>query len=670
MHFKVIIDRKTIPVYKTMSVLQACEEGNITIPRFCYHERLSVAGNCRMCLVEIENAPKLVASCAVPVIANMVIHTNSLAVKKAREGVLEFLLLNHPLDCAICDQAGECDLQDQSMFFGSDRSRFKEYKRAIEDMVVGPLIKTVMSRCIHCTRCVRFANEIMGMPGLGTSGRGNSLAINLYINKLFKSEFSGNLIDLCPVGALTSKPYTFVARPWELKSVQSIDTLDSVGSNIRIDVRGYEIMRILPRLNESINEEWVSDKTRFAFDGLKIQRLYEPLLKKNGTFLIVNWQDALKEVITQINLISSPYSLGVDIGPQADLESIFLLKYLVEKKQGIFLNTDRNLLDFQSSYLFNSQISQLDNADCCLLLGVNPRLEASIINLRLRKRYVAGNFKVACFGSPLDITFPIYNFGSSFLSLFKFFEGQHLFCKYFSKANKPMVIIGKSFFQTLNEKQMRVLIDLLTKNTRLINDNWCGINFLSKHASDSGIHELGIKKSCGSFLNLQLLYCIGQSNFKGFCKDTFIIYQGHQGNSVASLSQLILPGSSFVEKTATFVNIEGRYQRTKCALLPPGNAKEDWQIIYAFLEKLFKLQETVAIELKQDLFSFINLSLNKKNIIFNKQKFIVRSKLIVKNTFLPATKIENFYRSDSISKLSITMANCTRSLLEKIPFLK
>lgn len=667
MNFKITIDQKTVNAYKNMSILQACEEANIIIPRFCYHERLSVAGNCRMCLVEIENAPKLVASCAVPAIANMVVHTNSLAVRKAREGVLEFLLLNHPLDCAICDQAGECDLQDQSLYFGSDRGRFKEYKRAVEDIVVGPLIKTIMSRCIHCTRCIRFANEIMGLPCLGTSGRGNSLAINLYINKLFKSEFSGNLIDLCPVGALTSKPYTFIARPWELKSVQSIDTFDGIGSNIRIDVRGYEIMRILPRLNESINEEWVSDKTRFAFDGLKIQRLYEPLLKKDNTFLVITWQEALKEVISQINLISTPYKFGVDIGAQADLESMLLLKYLVEKKQGIFLNTDKQLLDFQASYLFNSKINQLDDADCCLLLGVNPRLEGAIINLRLRKRYLAGNFSIACFGSAVDITCPIYNFGSTFITLLKFLEGRHTFSKHFSKAKKPLIIIGKSFFNILNEKQVKVITEILIKNTKLINNNWSGVNFLNKQASDSGKYELGIKKSRKSFFKMQLVYCIGESNYKTLSKDTFIIYQGHQGNSTASSSNLILPSSSFAEKQATYVNVEGRYQKTKAALFAPGNAKEDWQIIFAFIEKLFKLEKKAILELKQQ---FCITNITSKNLTFVKQTYIICSKLIVRNTFLPATKIENFYRSDNISKLSMTMANCTKTLLEKTPFLK
>lgn len=315
MNFEITIDNNLINLNSNMSILQACESINILIPRFCYHERLSVAGNCRMCLIEINKAPKLVASCATPIMPNMVIYTNSLAVKKAREGIIEFLLVNHPLDCAICDQGGECDLQDQTMVFGSDRSRFQEYKRTNEDIDCGPLIKGIMSRCIHCTRCVRFANEVIGITDLGTSGRGNNLAINFYINKLFKSEFSGNLIDLCPVGALTAKPYTFITRPWELKSIESIDTLDSIGSNIRIDIRGYEIMRILPRLNEKINEEWISDKTRFAFDGLRRQRLYEPMLKKDNEFKVISWKESLTQITNQFDNIKDPYSIAGTIGP-------------------------------------------------------------------------------------------------------------------------------------------------------------------------------------------------------------------------------------------------------------------------------------------------------------------------------------------------------------------
>ena len=659
-----------------MSILQACESINVVIPRFCYHERLSIAGNCRMCLVEIDKAPKLAASCAVPVMPHMIIYTNSLAVKKAREGVLEFLLLNHPLDCAICDQGGECDLQDQTMTFGSDRSRFQEYKRAVEDINCSPLIKTIMTRCIHCTRCVRFANEIIGVADLGTSGRGNNLAINLYIKKLFKSEFSGNLIDLCPVGALTSKPYTFIARPWELKSIESIDTFDGIGSNIRIDVRGYEIMRILPRLNEKINEEWISDKTRFAFDGLKRQRLYEPLLKQNETFKTISWQEALTQIIVQLKSITNSYQVAANLGPQTDLKAIFLLKYLIEKKQGVYLNSDKpaiNSIDFQSSYLFNSTINKLEEADLCLLLGVNPRLEGAIVNLRLRKRYLAGNFKVACFSSSLDLTFPIYNFGATLKNLLKFVEGQHSFCEHFSKAKKPIIMVGKSFFQTFGEKKARVLLNILAKNTNLMNASWKGLNFLNENANDCGKFEFGINTQNAGRLKIKFLYCIGESTFKNFDKHQFVVYQGHHGNSTATLANLILPSSSFIEKNAVFVNIEGRYQKTKAALLAPGKAKSDWSILFALIEKYINFEsktEKLSV-LKKQILNFDNFITNKKKLsllkIYNKN-FLVKSKIILKNSFLPAAKIENFYCTDNISKVSITMVKCSKILLEKSPF--
>jgi NADH-quinone oxidoreductase chain G len=658
----ITIDKNIVSVNNNMSILQACESINLIVPKFCYHERLSVAGNCRMCLVEVEKAPKLVASCASPVMPNMVVNTNSLAVKKAREGVLEFLLLNHPLDCAICDQAGECDLQDQTMVFGSDRSRFLEYKRATKDIQCGPLIKTIMTRCIHCTRCVRFANEVIGIPDLGTSGRGNNLAINLYINKVLKSEFSGNLIDLCPVGALTSKPYTFIARPWELRSIESIDTFDGIGANIRIDVRGYEIMRILPRLNEHINEEWISDKTRFAFDGLKRQRLYEPLLKQDNQFNVINWQEAFKIIYSKLNLINNPYKIAANIGQQSDFESMIYLKNLIESKQGLFLNSEKtalNNLDFQNLYLFNSTISKLDKTDACLILGSNPRLEGSIINLRLRKRYITGGLKLGCFGSFLDLTFPIYNFGSTLVNLIKFIEGKHPFCEYFVNAKKPILIIGKSFFQTFGEKQARLFINILSKNTTLTKNNWDGINFLHDNISSTGQFELGIKTQSPKYLDIQFLFCIGESNIKRFSQKTFIVYQGHQGNSTASMADMILPSTSFIEKNATFINVEGRYQKTKAVLFPPGNSKEDQSILY-----------TLSMGLGLNLKNFKITYLRKNFTLFVKQVFLVKSKIVLKNSFLPSAKLENFYCSDNISKSSVTMMKCSKILLEKTPFLK
>ena len=676
MNFQIIIDHQPVNVNSNMSILQACESAKIVVPRFCYHERLSVAGNCRMCLVEISKAPKLVASCAMPVVQNMVVFTDSLVVKKAREGVLEFLLVNHPLDCPVCDQGGECDLQDQTMIFGSDRSRFREYKRAVEDKQCGPLIKTVMTRCIHCTRCVRFANEVIGLPALGTSGRGNSIEIGLYIKKLFTSELSGNIIDLCPVGALTSKPYTFAARPWELKSIESIDTLDAVGSNIRIDIRGYEIMRILPRLNEKINEEWISDKTRFAFDGLKRQRLYDPLLKKdNGGFEVISWQVALQEIVAKINQITKPYEFCAQVGPQSDLESALLLKRLVTKKNGAFVGFDKsqkNNVDFQTLYRFNSTISGLDKADFCLLLGINPRIEASLINLRLRKKYIGGNFKAISFGAALNLTFPVYNLGSNVKNFLNFVEGQHKFCEYLAKANTPTIIVGQSFFQLFGENQAQTLLKILINNSKVIRPNWNGINFVTSNASEVGAWELGIKTKFAKNLDIKLLYCLGETTLKKMDNNTFVIYQGHQGKASIVNANLILPSSAFTEKSATFVNVEGRYQKTKLALVPPGNAKEDSNILYAIIDSLkMGFDGNVTNFLYKSLFESIP-AVNFKKVSGSKflgHKFGIESRFLIKNTFIPSAKIENFYLADTISESSATMSKCSKVILNKSPFI-
>lgn len=676
MIFQILINNQTVNVSSNISILQACEFANILVPRFCYHERLSIGGNCRMCLVEINKAPKLVVSCAMPVLQNMIIHTNSISVKKAREGILEFLLVNHPLDCPICDQAGECDLQDQTIIFGSDRSRFREYKRGVQDKNCGPLIKTIMNRCIHCTRCIRFANEIIGISSIGTSGRGNSIEISLYIKKVLKSEFSGNLIDLCPVGALTSKPYTFITRPWELKSVQSIDTLDGIGCNIRIDIRGYEIMRILPRLNENINEEWISDKTRFGFDGLKIQRLYDPLLKQhNSLFKIISWQDAFQKIIKKLHNIQKPHHFCASIGPQSDLESIFLLKHLIAKKNGHFVNfeiTHINNIDFQSSYIFNSTISKLKISDICVLLGINPRIDGSIVNLRLRKRFISGNFKVISFNSVLNLTFPVYNMGSTIKNLLLFIEGRHQFCKYFVKAKTPSIIIGQTFFEILGDKQTKLFINVLVKNTSVLQNNWNGINILSKSASDVATYELGIKIKPVKNLNIDFLYCIGESIFSRPAKNTFIVYQGHQGINQIKVANLILPGSAFTEKEATFINIEGRFQKTKLALLPPGNSKVDSNILYVIIDKLnYGFNYNATIFLYKKLLTIIP-SIHRQHVVnslFVTNNFELKLNTIFKNTFIPASKLENFYIADSITKSSITMVKCSKSLLSRMPFI-
>jgi len=664
MTLNVFVNGIEISVDSRVSVLQACEIAGFDIPRFCYHERLSVAGNCRMCLVEVEKAPKLAASCAMPLMPGMRIKTNSPAVRKAREGVLEFLLINHPLDCPICDQGGECDLQDQAMVYGSDRGRFREYKRAIEDKNCGPLVKTIMTRCIHCTRCVRFANEIAGIADLGTSGRGSQIEIGMYIERLFKSEFSGNVIDLCPVGALTSKPYAFSARPWELKSVESIDTLDGICSNIRVDLRGYEIMRVLPSLNEELNEEWLNDKSRFSFDGLKRQRLCDPLLKQNGKFVQISWLEAFDVVLSELK--KSGYKIHGSIGSQCDFESAFMFKNLLNLFGKVNIeNTESNILkeiDFEFLYKFNSSISKVEEADVCLLVGVDPRKEAAILNLQLRKHYVNSNFKVANIGSVLNLTFPCIQLGSSTEDVLKLAQGQNSFCEVLKKAKKPMVIFGSSFFDSLDESTARLILSFVTKNINIISKDWNGINFLSHQASQVGCSEIGVAASDSFSGKPKFIYAIGDAVVENDLEDCFVVYQGHQGNSSALKADLILPGAAYTEKDSTFLNVEGRAQKTQKILSAPGKAKDDVSILSA-----------IASLISQKEFDSKLAEIENYNSVVD--KFFVRTEIFnlsyskIKTKFVVSSKVNNFYLADPISKASPTMTKCSKQLLLKSPFL-
>ena len=675
MSLSVTINGNNFNFDSSMSVLQACELAGYDIPRFCYHERLAVAGNCRMCLVEIDKSPKLVASCAMPLAPGMSIFTDSPAVRKAREGILELLLINHPLDCPICDQGGECDLQDQAMIYGSDRSRFREYKRAVEDKNCGPLVKTVMTRCIHCTRCVRFANDVIGLPDLGTSGRGNALEIGMYIEKLFYSEFSGNVIDLCPVGALTSKPYSFLSRPWELKSIKSVDVFDSVGSNIRVDTRGYEIMRILPNLNEDINEEWISDKVRFSFDALKRQRLCNPLLKRDGVFVQVSWVEAfeaLNNVIQSVNENDTVYGM---VGPHADLESLTLLKKLFSTiGNGALLNSNGcfiNDVDFQHSFRFNTRLSNIENSDLCLLLGVDPRKEGAILNLHLRKRYLNGNFLVANLGSQLNLTFPSFSLGVSSKALYDLAKGQHSFCKILKQAKQPLIIVGNSFIQLLGEKNARLLLKSLVSNSNVVKDDWFGLNFLNYSASSTGTFDIGFTSTNTCYTNTEpkLLYVLGDCNFSRPGNNTFIVYQGHQGHDAVSKADLVLPSAAFTEKVATYVNTEGRYQATQVAVLPPGNAREDWKILYGLLE--FIAEKNRSEISSKFLSNFDSIPFSEEDIMpfFSKEleaSFINRGSN--NNKVLLSGQVNNFYFTDIVTENSPLMAKCSKDLLQKVPF--
>jgi NADH dehydrogenase (ubiquinone) Fe-S protein 1 len=447
---EVFVNNKPVKIEAGAAIIQACEKAGVTIPRFCYHERLGIAGNCRMCLVEV-GGPKPVASCAMPIMPGMKIQTESPNVKKAREGVMEFLLANHPLDCPICDQGGECDLQDQSVRYGSDRSRFIEPtgKRAVENKNFGPLVKTVMTRCIQCTRCVRFANEIAGANELGTSGRGNQMEIGTYVAQSISSEMSGNIIDLCPVGALTSKPYAFTTRPWELKKTESIDVLDAVGSNIRVDSRGPEIMRILPRLNDDINEEWISDKARFTYDGLRRQRLDTPLAKQGNEFVPISWPDALNKIANALRNAEGDEIQGV-AGQLADAESLVCLKDLVNKfdSDNLIIESLKTipsgLSDFRSNYTFNRTIAGLEDADVLLLVGTNPRHEAPIINTRIRKSFLHNGLEIGLVGEKGNLNYKFDHVGTKSTDIEKILDGSHPFSKTFLKAKRPMIILGHS----------------------------------------------------------------------------------------------------------------------------------------------------------------------------------------------------------------------------------
>jgi NADH dehydrogenase (ubiquinone) Fe-S protein 1 len=489
---ELFIDDTPVKVKQGVPLIQACEQAGKTIPRFCYHDRLSIAGNCRMCLVEVEKSPKPVASCAMPAMPGMKVYTDTPLVKKAREGVMEFLLANHPLDCPICDQGGECDLQDQSVRYGHDRGRFSEFvgKRAVEDKDLGPLVKTTMTRCIQCTRCVRFAVDVAGMDELGTTGRGNDMQIGTYIEKAISSEMSGNIIDLCPVGALTSKPYAFTARPWELKSTESIDVSDAVGSNIRVDSRGLEVMRILPRVNEDVNEEWLSDKSRFAYDGLKRQRLSTPMILVDGEFKQATWKEALEFIGDKLRQVDAK-DISVIAGQHADCESLVVCKDLfatlgssnLSFENGRTVQSPSYNADWRSSYLFNSQIAGVDQSDAILLIGSNPKHEAPIVNSRIRKAFLNGA-DVALIGPQKNLNYSYTYLGQTLAAIDDVLSGKSPFAKKFLAAKKPMIIVGSSLLESKNGEEFLSAINKLVSKANVVKPDWTGFNILH-HVSAS-----------------------------------------------------------------------------------------------------------------------------------------------------------------------------------------
>ena len=681
----IIIDYEKIKVEPGTTILQACQKLGIEIPIFCYHERLSIAGNCRMCLVEVEGNPKPVASCSVPCIEGMKIKTTTNKVRKARNGVMEFLLINHPLDCPICDQGGECDLQDIAMGYGKDKSRFSYNKRAVQEKNFGPLIKTVMTRCIHCTRCIRFATEVAGTPELGATGMGENMEVTSYLDKTLTSELSGNMIDICPVGALTSKPFSLTIRPWELNKTESIDVLDAVCSNIRIDTRDNEVMRVLPIVNEEINEEWISDKTRFSYDGLKYNRIDKPYIRKNGELVECTWDEAFDCIVNKIKKINTKKIAAV-IGNQTDCESIILLKELFNKLGSDNLLCSQNNANYNSiprvAYTFNSGITGIEESDLCLLIGTNPRKEAAILNSRIRKRYLNGDYEIFSISPKIDLNYPCKFLGDDPNILEETIKKNNYLSKKLKKSKKPILIIGDNVFTRKDSNSFLYYISELCnkfpiiqkKNKKII---WNGLNFLHYAASRVGALDLQFYSKKNNFNldklysqsaenKLDLIYILGtdQIDVKKLNK-SFIVYQGHHGDFGAEHSDVVLPGCAFSEKDATYVNTEGKVQMTYKACNPPGVAKEDWKIITAVAKKLrhdfnyYDIYDVRKRLVKENKIVFSSL---KEKILNPLVKFGKKGKLLKDKFDLP---IKDFYLTDAITKSSKVMIKCSEELNKK-----
>jgi NADH-quinone oxidoreductase subunit G len=606
---KLNINGREIEVEDGITLLQACELAGFEIPRFCYHERLSVAGNCRMCLVEVVGLPKPMASCATSVNdlrpnrdgTPPAIRTDTPLVKKAREGVMEFLLINHPLDCPICDQGGECDLQDQAMYYVFDGSRYRESKRAVEEKYLGPLIKTFMTRCIQCTRCVRFMTEIAGTPELGAIGRGEDMEITTYLEQGMQSELSGNVVDLCPVGALTSKPYSFIARPWELRKTESVDVMDGLGSNIRVDNRGREVLRILPRNHDQVNEEWISDKTRAAVDALKRKRLDRPYMRQDGKLEEVSWYTAFNEIAARVKKAGGK-RIGAIAGDLCAAEEMFALKMLLDRlgsphrdcrQQGAKLHPRHG----RQSYLFNSTIAGVDKADAVLLIGANPRMEAAVLNARLRKAWLSRRAKFALIGPKADLTYPYEWLGNSLKALDDVLEGRNGALSMLKAASHPMVIVGQPALNhwagetVLLKAWLAAVAAMEGKDASA----WNPFNVLHASAAQAGGLDIGFVPEeggldVGGMLDsgdIEVLYLLGADEFDvSRTGGAFVIYQGSHGDRGARLADIVLPGAAYTEKNGTYVNTEGRVQLGERAVFPPGDAREDWTIIRALSEHL------------------------------------------------------------------------------------
>ena len=670
---KLTINGMEIEVAQGTSIIQAAETLGVEIPRFCYHDKLSVPANCRMCLVEVEGGPpKPVASCAMACGEGMVVKTDSPMVKKARKGVMEMLLINHPLDCPICDQGGECDLQDQAVAYGMDRSRYHENKRAVKDKELGPLIDTNMTRCINCTRCVRFAEEIAGTPTLGQFHRGEDAEIGTFIDKIVDTELSGNMIDICPVGALTSKPYAFKARSWELKKTESIDVHDAVGSNIRVDSRGNEVMRILPRLNEDVNEEWISDKTRFAYDGLKYSRLDRPYVRceESGKLKEVSWPEALTVIANKLKGIKGE-NIAALAGDLADVESMVALKELMESLGSPHMDCRTDGAKFDPSnragYIFNSGIAGIEDADHIILVGTNPRLEATMVNARIRKAWLERRVPVTVIGAKDDLTYPYEHAGSTPQDLEKFVKANAGKLK----AKKPLMIVGASIFTREDGEALHKTVYDAADKLGLVTKNWNGFNVLHTAASRVGGLDVGFVPQAGGkdYAGIiagtkdgstKALFLLNADEFDARSTigwKTFVVYQGHHGDHAAARADVVLPGAAYTEKTSTYVNTEGRVQIARQAISPPGQAKEDWKIIRALSEVLGKtLPYNTGAELRAHIADTWKTFTAIDELIPEKWGTFGEKGKLEKDAF--TTPVKQYYLTNPIARASRTMREC------------
>ncbi|HEX3441132.1 MAG TPA: NADH-quinone oxidoreductase subunit NuoG [Pseudolabrys sp.] len=672
---KLIVDGTEIDVPPEYTLLQACEAAGAEIPRFCFHERLSIAGNCRMCLVELKGSPKPVASCAWgvrdcrpgPNGEPPVVNTKTPMVKKAREGVMEFLLINHPLDCPICDQGGECDLQDQAMAYGVDASRYAENKRAVEDKYIGPLVKTIMTRCIHCTRCIRFSTEVAGVPELGAIGRGEDMEITTYLEHAMTSELQSNVVDLCPVGALTSKPYAFTARPWELGKTQSIDVMDAVGSAIRIDTRGREVLRVLPRNNDAVNEEWISDKTRHVVDGLRTQRLDQPYVRVNGRLQPASWKEAFAVIAGKVKAAPAK-RLGALAGQLAAVEEMFALKALMSSLgsgniDARYPGSPLHPKLGRASYLFNSTIAGIDEADAIMLIGTNPRKEAPVLNARIRKRWRAGNVLIGVVGEKADLTYPYNYLGAGPESLAQFIDHAP------AKKERPMFIVGQGALNRPDGAAVLALAAKAAASLGVVKDGWNGFNILHTEAGLVGALDTGFVPADGGLDTaamlkpnaLDVLFLLGVDEVEAPA-GAFVVYIGTHGDRGAHRADVILPGATYPEKSAIYVNTEGRVQMANRAAFPPGDAREDWAILRALSEALgAKLPYDSLGSLRQAMFAAHPHLLRIDQIAAGDAADIGKlAKLGGAADKAPLmSSVSDFYFTNPIARASAIMAECS-----------